>query len=167
MFRVTYEQPHDKTNKVTVRPAKTQISLGSRPVWSESSLSAWRNLEFLATHWAHSEDADQTGRMPRLIWVFAGRTIIVLVLSWGGSYEHHCVWRFLNLTAFAFLYHLKNWLLITELGSFNFQTQVNSDGRVVFVYRKVRVFYLSISEPRHEKIVLCQADQHLYFLLPR
>ena len=25
---------HDKTNKVTVRPAKTQISLGIRPVWS-------------------------------------------------------------------------------------------------------------------------------------
>ena len=25
-------------------------------------------------HWAHSEDAAQTGRMPRLIWVFAGRT---------------------------------------------------------------------------------------------
>lgn len=27
----------------------------------------------------------------------------------------------------------------TELGSFNFQTQVNSDGRVVFVYRKFQV----------------------------
>ena len=29
-----YEQQHDKTNTVTVRPAKTQISLGFRPVWS-------------------------------------------------------------------------------------------------------------------------------------
>ena len=57
-----------------VRPAKTQISLGIRPVWSESSLSAWRKLGSLATHWAHSEDSDQTGRMHRLIWVFAGRT---------------------------------------------------------------------------------------------
>ena len=28
----------DETNKVTVHPAKTQISLGIRPVWSESSL---------------------------------------------------------------------------------------------------------------------------------
>ena len=27
----TYEPPHDKTNKVTVRPAKTQIRLGKRP----------------------------------------------------------------------------------------------------------------------------------------
>ena len=26
------EQPHDKTNNVAVRPAKTQISLGIRPV---------------------------------------------------------------------------------------------------------------------------------------
>ena len=45
-----YEPRHDKTNNVTVRPAKTQISLGIRPVWSESSLSAWRKLGSLATH---------------------------------------------------------------------------------------------------------------------
>ena len=32
-----------------VRPAKTQISLGIRPVWSESPLSAWRKLGSLAT----------------------------------------------------------------------------------------------------------------------
>ena len=36
------EPRHDKTHKVTVRPAKTQISLGIRPVWSESSLCAQR-----------------------------------------------------------------------------------------------------------------------------
>ena len=70
---------------MSVRPAKTQISLGTRPVWSESLLSAWRNFGSLATHWAQSDDSDQTGRMPRLIWVFAGRTLILLVLSWGGS----------------------------------------------------------------------------------
>ena len=34
------EPLHDKTNKMTVHPAKTQISLGIRPVWSESSLGA-------------------------------------------------------------------------------------------------------------------------------
>ena len=39
-FDVRYEPPHDKTKKkMTVRPAKTQISLGIRPVWSESSLA--------------------------------------------------------------------------------------------------------------------------------
>ena len=52
-----------------MRPAKI------RPVWSESSLSAWSKLGSLATHWAHSEDSYQTGRMPRLISVFAGRTL--------------------------------------------------------------------------------------------
>ena len=34
------EPRHDKTNKMSVRPAKTQISLGIRPVSSESSLCA-------------------------------------------------------------------------------------------------------------------------------
>ena len=81
-----YEARHDKTKKMSVRPAKTQISLGIRPVWSESSLSAWRKHGYLATQWAHIEDSDQTGRMPRLIWVFAGRTLILLVLSCRGSY---------------------------------------------------------------------------------
>ena len=49
-------------------------------------LSAWRKLGPLTTYWAHSEDSDQTGRMPRLIWVFAGRTLILLVFSCRGSY---------------------------------------------------------------------------------
>ena len=82
----TYEPRHVKTNKVTMRPAKTQFSLGIRPVWSESSLSAWRKLRPLATQWAHSEDSDQTGRIPRPIWVFAGHTVSLLVLSCRGSY---------------------------------------------------------------------------------
>ena len=87
-----YEPRHDKTNKMSVRPAKTRISLGIRPVWSESSMSAWRNLGSLATHWAHSKDPDQTGRMPRLIWVFAGRTLVLLVLSCRGSYINCLLW---------------------------------------------------------------------------
>ena len=33
------EPRHDKTNKMSVRPAKTQISLGICPVLSESSLA--------------------------------------------------------------------------------------------------------------------------------
>ena len=59
---------------MNVRPAKTQISMGIRPVWSESSLcTQWvaKGPRFLH---ADSEDSDQTGRMSRLIWVFAGRT---------------------------------------------------------------------------------------------
>ena len=37
-WKALFELPHDKTNKITVRPAKSQISLGICPVWSESSL---------------------------------------------------------------------------------------------------------------------------------
>ena len=71
---------------MSVHLAKTQISLGICPVWSESSLSTWRKLGSLATLWVHREDSGQTGRMPRLIWVFAGRTLILLVLSCRGSH---------------------------------------------------------------------------------
>ena len=46
-----FEPRHDKT------PQKMSV----RPVWSESSLSAWRKLKSLATQWAHIEDSDQTG----------------------------------------------------------------------------------------------------------
>ena len=45
-----------KPTNLSVRPAKTRISLGIGPVWSESSLSAQGNIGSLATHWAHSED---------------------------------------------------------------------------------------------------------------
>ena len=78
-----------KATKWSVYPAKTQTSLGIRPVWSEFLLSTWRGFGSLATHWVHSEDSDQTGRMPRLIWVFAGRTVILSLLSWGGSNTDH------------------------------------------------------------------------------
>ena len=55
-----------KATKWHLRPAKTQ-------------LSAWRKFVSLATHWAHSKDTDRTGRMARLIWVFAGHTLILLI----------------------------------------------------------------------------------------
>ena len=100
--------PHDKSNKVTVRPAKTQISLGICPVWSESSLCAqWLAKDPIFLH-ADSEDSDQTGRMSRLIWVFAGCTVTLLVLSWGGSYIlyyiswDYLVWATINFFLFSF-----------------------------------------------------------------
>ena len=76
-FRIitaTCEPPLVKTNNVVAFPAKTQISLGIRSVWSESSLCAqWVAKDPSFLH-ADSEDSDQTGRMPRLIRVFAGCT---------------------------------------------------------------------------------------------
>ena len=61
---VPNEPRHDKTNKVIVRPAKIQISLGIRPVWSESSLSAWRKLGSLTTHSAEAKTLIRLGGCP-------------------------------------------------------------------------------------------------------
>ena len=55
-----------KPKKMTLRPAKTQISLGIR-------CAQWVAEDAMFLH-ADSEDSDQTGRTPRLIWVFDGRT---------------------------------------------------------------------------------------------
>ena len=76
MLYSKYEPRHDKTNKISVRPAKTQIGLGIRPVWSESLLWAqWVAKDPRFLH-ADSEDSEQTGR-----------TLILLVLSCRGSNE--------------------------------------------------------------------------------
>ena len=66
-----------------MRPAKTQISLGIRPVWSESSLCAqWVAKDSSFLH-ADSEDSDQTGRMPESS---LGAHATLLVLSRGGYF---------------------------------------------------------------------------------
>ena len=65
-------------------PAKTRLSLGIRPVWSESSL--WHQWVAKEPNFLHagSEDSDQTGRMPRMSRVFAGRTchFVGFVIMW-------------------------------------------------------------------------------------
>ena len=78
-----------KPTKWPVRPVKTQISLGIRPVWSEPSLCALRVAKDPTPLQADSEDSDQTRRMPRLIWVFAGRTchFVGFVVLWLKSSE--------------------------------------------------------------------------------
>ena len=101
------ELRHDKTNKVSVCPAKTQISLGIRPVWSESSLSAWRNLGPSATHWAHSVDSDQTGWMPRL-WSDWADAQADLSLRWAHTHFVRFVMSWLKLWT-TFSITLLNW----------------------------------------------------------
>ena len=67
---------------MVVPPAKTQIILGIRPVWSESSLSAWRSIGSLATHWAHSEDwSDWAGAQADLSLCWAHRHFVGFVMS--------------------------------------------------------------------------------------
>ena len=84
LYSYLLSQRSRKPAKWHVRSAKTHTSLGIRPVWSESSLSAWRKLGSLATHWAHNEDSDQTGRIPSLLWVIAGCTchFVRFIMRW-------------------------------------------------------------------------------------
>ena len=87
--------PSDASHKMSRDMTKPTMWLCAqrrlRSAWASSPpriirvFAAWRKLGSLATHWAHSEDSEQTGRVPRLIWVFAGRTLILLVLSCRGS----------------------------------------------------------------------------------
>ena len=74
LHHVWYEPAHDKTKKITCAPAKTQISLGIHPVWSQSLLcTQWAAKDPRLLH-ADGKDSDQTGQMTRLIWIFTGRT---------------------------------------------------------------------------------------------
>ena len=74
-------------------PEKTQTNLGIHPVWFESPLSTqWVAKDPSFLH-ADSEDSDQTGLMPRLLWIFAGRTchfvgFVMRWLIWILSYFH-------------------------------------------------------------------------------
>ena len=75
-----------RTQAFFMRTAKTLIRLGGCPGWSESSLSAqWVAKDPSILH-TDSEDSDQTGRMPRLICVFAERPLTLSVLSCHGSF---------------------------------------------------------------------------------
>ena len=73
-----------KPTKWHLCPVNTQISLGIRQVWSESLMCAhWVAKDPMFVH-ADSEDSDQTGRMPRLIWVFAWHTghFVGFIMLW-------------------------------------------------------------------------------------
>ena len=129
-----------KPTKWHVHPAKTQISLGIRPVWSGSSLSAWRKLGSLVTHWAHSEDSDQIGRMPRLIWVFAGRTVnlfchVVAHFSFefdARSCPRGCEW--LGLGCLLFSDTCFNLFLLIVFQTKTYSRNVRASGSLKFTY---------------------------------
>ena len=73
---------HERSVRCICRTSNTSLRLTSWtgpqpccPVWSESSL---------CTHWV-AKDLSFLQQMPRLIWIFVWRTVILLVLSWGSS----------------------------------------------------------------------------------
>ena len=84
-YSLWIEPPDVKTNNVVVRPAKTRVSLNIRQVWSESSLSAWRKLGSLATHWSTTNTLIRLGGCPGWSESLLGAHAILLVLSRGGS----------------------------------------------------------------------------------
>ena len=70
-----------RTTKPTIRlmrPAKTQISLCIRAVWSESSLISCASLSLRAIERGINEKPRHTGWMYRLIWVFIGHTDLII-----------------------------------------------------------------------------------------
>ena len=108
------EPQHDKTNKMSVRPAKTPTSLCIRPVWSESSLRAqwvakgpkflhadsddwsdWADAQAdLSLRWAHTHFVGFV--MSQLRWCMTKPT----KLTWAPSEDsdqrgHPSVWSFL------------------------------------------------------------------------
>ena len=71
---ITNEPPHDKTNIMTCAPSEDS----DLPVHPPSLIRVFVCAQWVANDpsFLHvdSEDSDQTGRMLRLIWVFAGLT---------------------------------------------------------------------------------------------
>ena len=124
-----FEPRHDKTNKVTVRPAKTQISLGIRPVWSESSLCAqWVAKDPSFFSWGQrrlwSDWADAQADLS-----FAGRTVTLLVLSCRGSFSillhiHRLSFKEVHFCNAQYIYHLS---LSRENLSSGFLTRVDTN----------------------------------------
>ena len=99
-----------------MRPAKTQISLGIHPVWSQSSLSAWRKLGSLAIHWAHGEDADQTGQVHQALIQKNWRLTLNSCVNGAAKFSktnlisvHSCCdlnsWRYLKIVITSYWYN--------------------------------------------------------------
>ena len=76
-----------KPTKWSVRTVKTRINLGIRPVWSESSLCAqW--VAKKEPNFLHADSEDWSDWMcPGWAESSLGAHIILLILSWGGSFK--------------------------------------------------------------------------------
>ena len=141
-------------DKVTVRPAKAQISLGIRQVWSESSLCAqWVAKDPSFLH-ADSKDSDPTGRMPKLISVFAGRTLILLVLSCRGSNDKRDQKLYLFKPVHKTLIFIsKVQFISTFLSAFYFKLSWNQGNYKNKISRSDFHFYSDFGKIRVSKLV--------------
>ena len=89
--------------------------------WSACQLSPKEGLG-LYLPIERTTKTEQTGRMPRLIWVFAGRTSTLLVLSWGSSLYgvNHSFWQIQLLflvISFQIFVKLKQWFMTSPIMS--------------------------------------------------
>ena len=77
-MEIIYEPPHDKTNKMSA-PSEDSDQPGHPLSLIRDFAVCLKKVWVLSSQCADSEDSIQTGRIPRLIWVFAGRTATLLV----------------------------------------------------------------------------------------
>ena len=134
-----------KPTKWHLRPAKTQISLGIRPVLSESSLSAWRKLangslathladahtdppSLICLHWAHSHFVDFVSRWLILLCYSIWAIMYFIILLWLENQQKTLYWQ---------------WQLIAQNRTFvTIRTELKP---------KIQIRI----EPHHEKTCLC------------
>ena len=83
--------------KWPVHPAKTQISLGICPVWSVFTVRFMVAKDPVLLH--ATENSDQTGRMPRLIWDLPGACHFV------GFVMHRLILYTLNILLSIYVTH--------------------------------------------------------------
>ena len=108
------EPPHDKTNKMTCAPSEDSDQPGHPPglirVFAARMKKAWvlsYPLSVLRRLWSDWADAQAD-------LVFAWRTVILLVLSWGGSNERLLLLLHLLVSKINKIKHLEqhhHWIL--------------------------------------------------------
>ena len=76
-----------------VRPAKPQISLRIRVVWSEPLLVAWIFYECLATYWTSFGVSKLKIRLHRPVWVYTCQNATLLEITCHGSNVLYQCWK--------------------------------------------------------------------------
>ena len=86
---------HDMTKPTKWLCAQRRLRSAWTSAQSDQSLRCALNVQLRTRAFLMwTGKTGQTGRMPRLIWVFAWRTLILFVLSYRGSYKKICLRRF-------------------------------------------------------------------------
>lgn len=102
---VQFHESHSmkKINKMSCTPSEDSVQ-----PWHLPSLSIWRSLGLLATHWANNEDFDQ--RLIRLRCLHEGSDCLLCRLIWVCALDTR-FWRFGHAPAADFFvsFPFKNW----------------------------------------------------------